>query len=979
MRRGFVLPVTLILLGGLVVLIVGLCVAGGFEKKTSGNYLAKQQAELAEESALNEVRRIFAEETANDDFLVIGGMRDETMNDRTPVDLFFARGKVEDGRLKFRYVPLFSAGALPDETESLTVPESGGLKGDEGYRFKALPYQDEVGVAWRPVRDEHGKAVARYAYWVEDLQSRIDPACAGNLKGKAGTHEREALPFPAPGLNSGKEAKDQPALDQIPLYALDPDATEAEQGEFAKSLIENRKWLLSPKSGFAFLNLQPPLQRDEEGRLVEKEARALEEQTSGPLRWYHEKPLVPYLQEIESGMIGKPRLNLNDLLEKKRGEAVDEMAEFIDEAYPEFKERRGGFPEDYLKTLAANALDYADGDSEPTLEEGGYRGVDAYPLMSEIALQVNYLGLSIANGRSIMTFRFKMFAELANLTSKPVHGRARLSYEIALPLDGIGAGTGDVRFDSPDLLSDAEVVTHDLVKIGDRYWSPEIEVSLEPNQYQCYPFYDLTYRMDVGPASMDLASDTPFSLNEEKGGSGLSLRWNDQEVERIPKILREAGLVFSVKNGKIYSGFRVGTKDTLTKAALPGMVYDDYPDMIYNTGDPRMNHYLRDAVLDENAYPENASPNRRNIRLDIYKADAANKPKVYARMMPSEWPDDGHNAAVGSWTPGTSDKTEMTDARFQFPYDEKEKNAAPQLISNAGGFYSVTELGRVFDPIMYEPHFKLPADTKSLREKGRMPEGEFSWPDVDGSPVSTFFGGGNTLRIGRPEHPDFLLEDHPGMRAAGLLDLFHAGLSRSEDESKRRGLLVSIQGHVNLNTATRDVLRALATGTLMMDPLLSKRTGTEHAGAPQMASPVELLKLKAPMLEKEADVIADAIIDNRPYASPSRLADLKDEDGRAVFGSRDFYKDGKEIEWSDAAAEEVFARVYEASTVRSRNFRVWVVGQALSPQVHVDGEPEVLAEVRKVHTLFADPGERDENGDIDPKKFKTRVIFTNGF
>ncbi|MFT4176884.1 MAG: hypothetical protein QM627_09530 [Luteolibacter sp.] len=978
-KAGFVLPVMLILLGALVILGVGLCVVSGLEKTTTGRYLERLQAELAADAALRDVRALMEKEMANDEFLVIGASPPEGATERSPVDLFIAMGSVEEDQVKFRYRPLFSAESEPEETGFLEAPVSEEVKGEKRCRFQPLSYLDEVEVTWCPIRDEAGKTVARYACWVEDSQGKLDPRFVGNLKGKEETHERAKPPFPAPGLNPDADEEGQPALDQIPLYALDPDATEEEQGEFGKNLIENRGLLISPKAGQGVLDLAHPLERDERGILIDPKARALEEHTSGLIRSYEERPMIPYVEGIEREMMEKSRLNLNALLAQDRRDAVDEMVTFIDRAYPKFKDRKGGFPEDYLKTLAANALDYADEDSEASMEEGEYRGIDSYPLLSEIALQVNYLGLSKQDGRSVMTFRFKMFAELVNLTNKPVKGRARLSYEISLPLEGIGANPGDVAFDSPELLSKPEVAVHDLTKIGDRYWSVEVEVDLLPNQYRCYRFYDVIYRMDVGPDTMDFPPDTPFSLNEEKGASGLSLRWNDREVERIPRILRQAGLVYSVKNGVVYSGYRIGKTDTLTKAAVPGLVYDDFPDMYYNTGDARMSHYLREAVLDENAYPENASPNRRNIRTNIYKADVPQKPKVYARVMPSEWPDGGHNSAVGSWTPGTSDKTEMTDVKFQFPYDPKMADAAPQAISNAGRFYSVTELGRVFDPIMYEPTFANPAETMSLKKSGRMPVGKFSWPDVDGSPPSGFFGGGNTLRIGRPEHPDFCLKEEPGMCAAGLLDLFHVGQSRNEEKSKREGPLVKIQGHVNLNTATREVLRTIASGALVMDPLLSRRTASEHEGAPSMAPPVEPLELKAPMLEKEADRIVNAIVGGRPYASPSRLADLKDEKDRSVFGNRELYKDGGEIEWNDAAAEEVFARMYEAGTVRSRNFRVWIVAQALSAHPSADDEPEVLAEVRKVHTLFVDPGERDEEGGIVPKECKTRVIFSHGF
>ena len=142
-----------------------------------------------------------------------------------------------------------------------------------------------------------------------------------------------------------------------------------------------------------------------------------------------------------------------------------------------------------------------------------------------------------------------------------------------------------------------------------------------------------------------------------------------------------------------------------------------------------------------------------------------------------------------------------------------------------------------------------------------------------------------------------------------------------------------------------------------------------------MGPPVSPLLLSAPTLTNEANRIADAILHSRPYHSAADLARAREPDGTAVFGNRAMYPDNTEIEWSDAAAEEIFARVYEGSTVRSRNFRVWIVAQALAP----GAVPQVLAEVRKVHTLFADPGERAADGSIVPEKFKTTVISSNEF
>ena len=454
--------------------------------------------------------------------------------------------------------------------------------------------------------------------------------------------------------------------------------------------------------------------------------------------------------------------------------------------------------------------------------------------------------------------------------------------------------------------------------------------------------------------------------------------WDGVELDRTWKIVRQEGLVST--NG----GFKVGTKKTSSKAALPGHVHDNFwPSMHYNMGDPRITYYLRQSPAAESAYPQNVSPNRRNIRLNIYSKDAASKPKVYARQLPSEWPDGGHNAPVGSWSPGTSDKTEPTAPQFSLNYTTAMKDSAIQPISNLGRFYSATELGRIFDPIMFKPSFPSVSESNGLINNGLMPSGK-TWPDAVSGQESPFYGGGNTLRIGRPEHPAFDSDPKDGKHAVRLLDLFHAGLSRSSDKKEREGPLVRVNGHININTASRDALRTLAAGSLTMDPLLSRKVSNNHLKAPAMAPPIQKLSLTAPTGKLLADKVADAIINGRPYASPSDMARARSLDAQnnqlvPVFGNKALYPQNTNIEWNDAAAEEVFARVYESSTVRSRNFRVWVVGQAITPTTSATGQPEVLSEVRKVFTVFMDPGQRDQNGAINLTAVKIKTYSENDF
>ena len=1007
---GFTLPVILVVVSALLILAVGILLLISIERKTARSFVDKQRAELAAKAGLEDVRGILNIEASNDDFLVIQSTLVNliTKDYQQAPYLFLSRGKVnaaDNTKYSYRYIPLFSTLSSPSSNTFLAAPAIEPLLPtavDQYVEFTTLPYNDKVRTSWLPIKDDKDRTVARYAYWVEDLQGKLDPKLVGNLASTTpgDTHVREPYPFPAPGLNPKPQSTTEPPLNQVALYAIDSTATQDQQKTLGKTLINNRKLLISPDSLLAASGINPPMNRlktstgGKIGELSDINARSVEENLATNLQPYFERPLIPYAPGIKLSLVGTPKKNLNELLTKQPSVAVDEMAAFINLALPDFDSRKGGFPskvsatpmsnatftEDYVKTLAANAIDYADADSNPTLLEGSYRGLDVAPLLSELSLQINYLGKEEAGGRYYLKFSMKVYAELLNPTDKPMAtGNARISYEVALHTDGIVAGTKGAPFDSAKLLDDPAQSTHSLTKINGLYWTPEISVSLEANQYRAYSFGEVKYRMDVGSTNFPLLGTTHFSLLEDSGASGMSLMWNGALIDRAHAIIRQQGLVYSPDAPG--NGFKIEDPETITKASVPGLAYEKTTSKTYPTpGDPRIAFYMRSAPLEESAYPENMSPNRRNIRLELYKNDHTTKPTVYKRMLPSEWPDGGHNVEVGDWKPGTSDKNELSDPKYSLPYDSGMRDSAIQSISNRGFYLSATELGRIFDPIMYEPNFADAATTTAFLNTAKFSAPDTPWPDVtQGNPAANYYGGGNTLRIGRPEHPEFDTTARPSMRATNLLDLFHAGISRSATAAERQGPLTRIEGNVNLNTASRDTLRAMAAGSLVMDPLLSRQTSDDHGGAPTMAPPKISLTLDAPTTTIIADRIADAIIRSRPYAGTGALASAKELDGTKVFGNKKIYSDDANIEWNDAAAEEVFARVYEGSTVRSRNYRVWVIAQSITPTTGSASKPEVLAEVRKVFTLFVDPGERTADGLIQPSKFKTTISATNDF
>jgi hypothetical protein len=945
LKPGFSLPAVLVIVAGLLILAMGSLIVAGIERQTARLQVDQLRADLAARAGLADVESVLVRETSNDNYMVVQVSRSGGVSTgrEVPAYLYLASGIPNgDATYRYRLRPLFShtpiQSMVVDELKRADIAHVTEIHEEPTAAFSPLPYLDSVRVSWMPIHDGAGRMVGRYAYWLEDLQGRLNPATAGNASGDNGAHARFGDPSP--------ERSRALPLEQAALYVLDPDATAADQGSLAKRLMNGRGLLVSPDSLLAAAGFEPPLVRDDTGRLVDRQARAVEENLVAGTVPYDERPQVPFTAGIESAIAGQPKLDLNRILAAGENGAA-RMADFIAAALPDFVARKGGFPENYLRTLAANAIDYADIDSSSTIADGSHRGLDAFPLVSEFLMRFRWDGLVRENGRVYVLISANTYVELWNMTNQTVEGEAEVSYETRYRLE-VGA--------NPDLtLHDLSEADHELIEWNGHRWFPAITVSLAPNQYRLIHCGTVRYRIDAGPASLFVPS--PLTLSGEvfgKSGAGYRLKWNGQLVD---------GSRGGVHRNDASLHFPSVTLSQATRATVPGHSYTRQGVYRNNMGDPRMAYYLQ-APQDANSYPGNYSPNRRTVRWhSIYKPDLATKPKVHGRVMPSEWPDGGHNSLYGISFQTTDVTVLPDDPRFFENVPPARREEAPMPLSNLGWFYSVTELGRVYDPLMWE---------------AAMPAGPgLPWGDVVSDTLpSSDFGGGNTLRIGRPEHPGFAKV--PGMHAARLLDLFYAASPRSEADSEGKSNLTRIWGHVNVNTATRETLRALIAGPLVMDPVISRRTSENHETNVRMAPPVQLLDDAA--RELPTDRIVDAILECRPFASASELAAVRDSSGEPVFGNRALFEYGVKVQWSDAAAEELFARAYDAATVRSRNFRIWTVGQSIEPISAGSTEPpRVLAEVRKVFTAFADPGERDSAGAINPSTTRLRILYENDF
>jgi hypothetical protein len=250
------------------------------------------------------------------------------------------------------------------------------------------------------------------------------------------------------------------------------------------------------------------------------------------------------------------------------------------------------------------------------------------------------------------------------------------------------------------------------------------------------------------------------------------------------------------------------------------------------------------------------------------------------------------------------------------------------------------ELGNIFDPIQWAP----PANNAI---------NNYANCDINTNSGSVWsknslYGGGSTLRIGRPEHSLFAFTNlgappasqpipNTGKSAAAFLDLFCI----SNPSSASANGIYRTGGKINLNTAPAPVLAALAGGIkLSRDP---NKAGTE---------------VNATMI----DAFTNGVMRFRsvyPFLSTSQLPFISVNYGStgwtnsagwtnfAVFSTS---KNGglKEvISLNDEGVEEWFSKIYELASVSSVNYRFYIAAQL------VDTNKNALGPIARKYCQYA--------------------------
>ncbi len=836
-RAGYALPMTLMAITGLLLLCVGLLIYLQLERKTARSYSDVTRAQLACESGLSDAIATLSRSAVLPGSLVFRLDRSSSgsTSSATPFFSFAASyGPSMDNPLKssWRVRPLFSG--LEEFDGGATVPnadKASSLLNDlplENLYTTTAPDASPPQAAWVNLSHSADAVQSRYAWWIEDLSGRIDGSQAGSVPRDQGLNTKELGLF---------------TIFQPPLQkdGAGPEDT----------LIAARDQILSPAS----IRLHIPA----------TQARLLE-----PYVAYNLPPVTKDERVVPFGFgyadAGKKTMNLTQAVSEKN---VAGIAEMIERNLPQFSLRKGACTADYLKTLAASMIDYADADSNATVG-ANYRGVDSYPYVNKLFDRFAWT----ATGKNFVNIEVSTYAELWNLTQKTV--------------------TGQIEFTN---------VNRHIIRIplvGNQTFSPITfptqNVTIPPNGFLVLLMGVKNYVFPAG-----LFQPTLLDFPTETIASNYQLKWNGALVDTAPGGLTRTGGTLGAGQGK---------------AKWKGN-YTVIQNQLSRYGDPRASYYLATKVWPVN-YDNNGCWGGRSVSINS-SLDAP-----YREVKLQEWPDRGLNSAAG--TPTGSDSVLPT--QVVPPANEPKK--APAHIAN-GEYQSVGELGNIFDPSQWANVYSHTSD-----------------PSIES-------GGGYTLAIGRPEFGRFDVE---GQRAAQLTDLFSLNTAANATPVRR----------INVNTAPREVLRALAAGQpLKQDPGQSEKQVTD-AFYPAYNSDA-------------ADRFADAVIATRnryPLRGLSDFARIRlnpeqtpnyaapDSESNLYFGVVNQYQKAPkpDLTWDDAGREELFARLCNLVDFGSRVFRVVVAGQSLQKN-----SDKLYVKARSVteYWIALEP-QRDNAGVIDTTK-----------
>ena len=602
---------------------------------------------------------------------------------------------------------------------------------------------------------------------------------------------------------------------------------------------------------------------------------------------------------------GYLKMDLNQAVAKK---TVVGISDFIESNLPNFTNRAGGMNGTaYVTALAANIIDYVDTDSTPTttnINGVNIVGFDNYPMLTHV--YDSFLYSSTAGNithttwmqfwnpstqttpSNTITVNFTNNDIVKYLTNTlPAFSTNFVTNRLSLSPVYSTSGLTSANFNIPAISANAGYVTN--------FVRPTISCADFPNFPTPGPanIYLNTQKDKNDPLPRAIAISNSFSFTID-----------GKTISPAMLLLRQNS---ALSNTTIYpAGFLAGSQ---------------YIGPTDNNGtrlpihDPRMTPYLgqgSDYCYAQTAYPT-------TYWRGYVSQQSAN---LISFGDPAYWPD-GSN-------------TNLTTAQHGIRFPNAPINPlglfanaqpAPCKISNAGSYSNIFELGNIFDPIQWAPPNNL--QNTYL----------YSATNIDSSwNTNNLYGGGSTLRIGRPEHPRFAFTNlkstttsqpipNTGQSAAAFLDLFCI----SNPSSVSANGIYRTGGKINLNTAPAPVLAALAGGIkLTLDP---NKGGSEVNTNMISAFTNGVMRFRSVY----------------PFLSSSQLAFISANYGSAGWTNSEIWTNNAVFSagtagglngvtgLNDQGREEWFSKIYELASVSSVNYRFYIAAQLVDTNFNAVG------------------------------------------
>jgi len=561
---------------------------------------------------------------------------------------------------------------------------------------------------------------------------------------------------------------------------------------------------------------------------------------------------------------------------------VSTISTAISSNIPDFGARGGAMSSGaYISNIAANIVDYVDSDSTPTVDTDPsnaiptWRGVEAIAWPNEVFTRIHLSNRVTVTPNYEFEVIVKNSIEVWNLSSINIVVNGA-DYSISNNLNiflKCSNWYGNMSNNTTGKTAINEVCTN-------------ASFTLPPNSYGVLSAPSRNLKFNV-PIALAPGSGVGMTIHSTPNtNNSYKIFYKNKIIEATPagRVTPTSTNLLTSQSCLFANAVNFGTSDDL------GSTYN------LSAGDPRGGLFVQKSAMDFEL--NETTPGGRNSHSSSSGGAKIVDPKV-------NWPDGGHSSTIDTVSAPT------TTTVPQGLQKQGNTNHWVQKINNSGKMTNIAELGNIFDPIQWgDPNNPFhPRDTSA-------------WMGLSNS-ATPFSGacGRITLRIGRPEHPRFAFtnlgaaSDLPvpnmGQSAAALLDIFCT--TNAADDG----------GKININTAPRHVLAALAGGITLKSDLA--KGGSEVPTNMVTAFTNGVVKFRGAY----------------PFYSPSQIAFISsnyattngwtnDWNRSAVFSTNTGCGLTGISELNDQGMEEWFSKIYGLSSVQSRNFRVYVYAQMVN-------------------------------------------------